>query len=58
MNRKFIILLIFLVVLLSVSTVSAADNATSNIASVEKTTDEIVSVECTGRFCFKSNTGL
>ena len=45
MNRKFIILLIFLVVLLSVSTVSAADNATSNIASVEKTTDEIVSVE-------------
>ena len=45
MNRKFIILLIFLVVLLSVSTVSASDNATSNIASVEKTTDEIVSVE-------------
>ena len=39
------ILLILLISLLAVSAVSAADNATSDVESVEKTTDEVVSVE-------------
>ena len=38
------ILAIFLVSLLAVSAVSAADNATEDIVGVEKTTDEVVSV--------------
>ena len=38
-------LAIFLVSLLAISAVSAADNATSDVVSVEKTTDEVVSVE-------------
>ena len=51
--KKIIVLAIFLVSLLAVSTVSAADNATSDVVSVEETTvdivketaDEVVSVE-------------
>ena len=43
-NKKFMILAIFLVGLLAVSAVSAADNATEDIAGVEKTADEVISV--------------
>ena len=39
------ILTIFLVSLLAVSAVSAADNATGDIVGVDETTDEVVSVE-------------
>ena len=43
-NKKFMILAIFLVGLLAVSAVSAADNATEDIVGVEETTDEVVGV--------------
>ena len=43
-NKKFMILAIFLVSLLAVSAVNAADNATEDIAGVEKTADEVISV--------------
>ena len=43
-NKKLMILAIFIVSLLAVSAVSAADNATEDIAGVEKTADEVVSV--------------
>ncbi len=43
-NKKFMILAIFLVSLLAVSAVSAADNATEDIVGVEETADEVVSV--------------
>ena len=39
------VLAIFFVSLLAISAVSAADNATSDVVGVEKTTDEVVSVE-------------
>ena len=41
------VLAILLVSLLAISAVSAADNATSDVFSVEETTDEVVSVENT-----------
>ena len=44
-NKKLMIFAIFLVSLLAVSSVSAADNTTSDIVGVEETTDEVVSVE-------------
>ena len=43
-NKKFMILAIFLVSLLAVSAVNAADNATEDIVGIEETTDEVVSV--------------
>ena len=45
LDKKLMILAIFLVSLLAVSAVSAADNSTADIASVEKTTDKVVNVE-------------
>ena len=36
---------IFIVLLLAISGVSAQDNATSNVVSVEETNEEVVSVE-------------
>ena len=46
LNKKLMILAIFLVSLLAVSAVSAADNGTeSDIASVEEVTDDVVAVE-------------
>ena len=44
LNKKLMILTIVLVSLLAVSAVSAADNTTSDVASVEKT-DEVISVD-------------
>ena len=43
--KKLMILAIFLVSLLAISAVNAADNATSDVVSVEETTDKVVSVE-------------
>ncbi len=40
--KKIMLLAIFLVSLLAVSTVSAADNATSDVVGVEETTDNVV----------------
>ena len=45
LNKKIMVLAIFFVSLLAISAVSAADNATSDVVGVEKTTDEVVSVE-------------
>lgn len=44
-NEKILILAIFLVSLLAISTVSAADNATDAVGINNQTTDEIVNVE-------------
>ena len=44
-NKKFMILAIFLVNLLAVSAVSAADNVTGDIASAVETTHDVVSIE-------------
>ena len=44
LNKKILILTVILVSLLAVSAVSAADNTTSDVASVEKT-DEVISVD-------------
>jgi len=41
LNRKLMIMVIFFVSLLAVSAASAADNATSDVVSVDETTDEI-----------------
>ncbi len=43
-NKKFMILAIFLVSLLAVSAVNAADNITSDIVSINET-DEVISIE-------------
>jgi len=43
--KKIMLLAIFLVSLLAVSAVSAADNATDDVVSVKKTTDEVVGVK-------------
>ena len=43
--KNIIVLVILVVSLLAVSAVSAADNATSDVVSVEETTDKVVSVE-------------
>ena len=40
--KKIMLLAIFLVILLAVSAVSAADNATSDVVGVEETTDNVV----------------
>ena len=45
LNKKLMILTIILVSLLAVSTVSAADNTTSDVVGVEETTDDAVSVD-------------
>ena len=44
-NKKVIILAIFLVSLLAISAVSAADNATSDVVSVDDTIDDVVNVK-------------
>ena len=43
--KMIIVLTILLVSLLTVSAVSAADNATSDVLSIDETTDEVLSVE-------------
>lgn len=45
LNKKIMMLTIFLVSLLAIMAVSAEDNATSDVVSVEETSDDVVIVE-------------
>ena len=57
LNKKIMLLVILLVSLLAVSTVSAAENVTDDIVSVEETTDEAVSVEVNQIILKENNAG-
>ena len=54
-NKKLMIISIFLISLMAVSAVNAADNATGDIINAEETTDEVVSVEDTQEILNEDN---